>query len=293
MKKVLVFGGTRFFGKKLVDLLLGNGDLVTIATRGITKDDFGDRVSRIIVDRTSVTSMNEHFSGLQTWDVIYDNICYSSNEAKIAVDLFKGKVKKYVFTSTISVYGFGKGKLIERDFDSSTYPIRMISRPDADYGEGKRMAESFFIQNAPFSVVAPRFPIVLGLDDFTKRLHFHIERVSKGLNVGFHTLDAKISFITSTEAADFLFWVGNNDVVGPINACSNGEILLEELISWIERETGKRALVIENQEGESSSPFGIPENWYMSNDRARITGFDFKDLKEWLPKLVHNIFHAI
>jgi hypothetical protein len=141
--------------------------------------------------------------------------------------------------------------------------------------------------------VAPRFPIVLGIDDYTKRLHFHMERVSKGLNIGFHTLDAKISFITSTEAANFLFWVGNNDVVGPINACSNGEITLKELISWIEKETSKKAFVTLNQENENSSPFGIPENWYMSNDRARISGFDFEDMKEWLPKLIHKIFQIM
>ena len=41
VKKVLVLGGTRFFGKHLVEALLQAGHDVTIATRGITEDSFG------------------------------------------------------------------------------------------------------------------------------------------------------------------------------------------------------------------------------------------------------------
>ncbi len=38
VKRVLVLGGTRFFGKHLVAALLQAGYDVTIATRGITED---------------------------------------------------------------------------------------------------------------------------------------------------------------------------------------------------------------------------------------------------------------
>lgn len=290
MRKVLVFGGTRYFGKRLVDLLLENGDQVTIATRGNAKDDFGNLVSRIHVDRTSENSMVENFSHTETWDVIYDNICYSSNEAKITVDLFKDRVKKYVFTSTMSVYGFGKQPLEESDFDSMEYPIKMLNRSDTDYGEAKRMAESYFVQNATFSIVAPRFPIVLGLDDYTKRLHFHIERISNGLEVGFKTTEAKISFITSEEVAEFLFWAGQNDLVGPINVCSNGYLVLKDIIAIIENETGTRASIGNDFENGQTSPFSLPDDWFMSNNRARLAGFKFKDVDDWFPKLVHNIF---
>ncbi len=42
--KILVFGGTRFFGKKLVERLVSEGHDVTIGTRGKTEDNFGDTV---------------------------------------------------------------------------------------------------------------------------------------------------------------------------------------------------------------------------------------------------------
>lgn len=50
---VLVLGGTRLMGKHLVNALLEKGHRITVATRGITEDDFGDRVTRVLVDRCS------------------------------------------------------------------------------------------------------------------------------------------------------------------------------------------------------------------------------------------------
>lgn len=46
--KVLVLGGTRFFGIHMVKDLINKGYDITIATRGKTMDEFGDAVSRII-----------------------------------------------------------------------------------------------------------------------------------------------------------------------------------------------------------------------------------------------------
>ena len=56
---ILVLGGTGFFGKHLVWELLHRGHEVTIATRGRTPDDFGDRVRRLIVDRTDARQMEQ------------------------------------------------------------------------------------------------------------------------------------------------------------------------------------------------------------------------------------------
>lgn len=53
MKNILILGGTRFFGKRLVELLLEEGHKVTIATRGNTPDSFGEQVDRLQIDRES------------------------------------------------------------------------------------------------------------------------------------------------------------------------------------------------------------------------------------------------
>jgi len=288
LKKVLVLGGTRFFGKKLVKLLLENGHDVTIATRGKTGDSFGDKVNRLRIDREDYQSLKSAV-GETNWDLVYDNICYSPKEAEEACEIFSGKVKRYILTSTLSVYEFGDEKRQEEDFNPYSYPIKIGSRSDISYGEGKRLAEAVFFQKANFPVSAVRFPIVLGLDDYTKRLHFHIQQVKDGKPLGMPNVDARLSFINSDEAASFLCWLGNQQVEGPINACSKGELSLRAILSLIEDVVGEEAIVEQHTVEECMSPFGIPEDWYMDTKKAEEAGFIFLELKDWFPALVREI----
>ena len=177
MKKVLVLGGTRFFGRKLVELLIADGHDVTIVTRGKLANPFGDTVKHIIVDRRDTNAFSNVFEG-QYYDIVYDNICYSPNEAKALCDIFNGKMGKLIFTSTLATYDAdGKAKC-EADFDPYTYSIQMGDTEDFTYGEGKRQAEAVFFKYATCPVVAVRFPIVMGIDDYTERLHFHVKHVA-------------------------------------------------------------------------------------------------------------------
>ncbi|WP_195574512.1 NAD-dependent epimerase/dehydratase family protein [Paenibacillus sp. 1001270B_150601_E10] len=293
MQKVLVLGGTRFFGKKLVERLLKAGVEVTIATRGQTKDDFGDRVERLTIDRNEKSSMEAAIRN-KSWDVVYDNICYSAAGAKDACELFRDRTTHYVFTSTLSVYECGTIAHPEENFDPYTYPI-----PDevgeVGYGEGKRLAEAVFFQKASFPVTAVRFPIVLGVDDYTKRLHFHVERIAAGQGIEVPNLQARLSFITSDEAADFLYGVGEKRVQGPINACSDGVVSLQEIVEMIEKELDKKAVIVasteDDQEGSdpAKSPFGLPGDWGMDTSKAKKYGLTFKPIHEWYPALVHHL----
>lgn len=40
--KILMLGGTKYFGRRLVHLLIQDGHDITVATRGNTEDDFGE-----------------------------------------------------------------------------------------------------------------------------------------------------------------------------------------------------------------------------------------------------------
>ncbi|WP_232695625.1 NAD-dependent epimerase/dehydratase family protein [Brevibacillus daliensis] len=288
MRTALILGGTRFFGKRLVQELLDKGVGVTIANRGKTNDPFGEQVRRIIVDRTDESAMQQAFQDFQV-DVIFDQICYSSEDARISCQVFAGKVSHYVFTSTLSVYDSSEERLVEEMFDPYTYPIRYEGREQVTYQEGKRQAEAVFFQKADFPVVAVRFPIVLGDDDYTKRLHFHIEHVANQQPIGMPNTGATISFIPSDEAARFLLWAAEEQLVGPYNAASLGDIKLHDLLSMIEEKTGKKAIIVNEASAEHSSPFGITQSWYMSTEKARETGFLFTSIQEWLPSLVERI----
>ncbi|TYA14197.1 NAD-dependent epimerase/dehydratase family protein [Paenibacillus faecis] len=289
MGKVLVLGGTRYFGKRLVDLLLQDGvHEVTVATRGTTKAAFDHPVIRRTVDRTDEGSLRS-VAAAGPWDVVFDNICYSPGEAEAAIRAFDGHVGRYILTSTLSVYGFGASPLVEEDFDPYTYERKSGDRDDFDYGEGKRQAEAAFFQLAEFPVAAMRIPIVLGPDDYTRRLHFHIERVMKGTPIGMPNPEAAMSFISSAETASFLRWLGGSELRGPINASSEGTITLRSLMELIERETGKPALLQAVTDPGDASPFGVGASWYMDISKARAAGYRFSSLQEWLPDLIRNI----
>lgn len=73
--KILVIGGTRYFGIHMVNKLLEQGHEVTIATRGKTPDSYGDKVERITIQRTNEESMREALQG-KHFDVVIDKIAY-------------------------------------------------------------------------------------------------------------------------------------------------------------------------------------------------------------------------
>ncbi|OMF15435.1 NAD-dependent dehydratase [Paenibacillus amylolyticus] len=293
MNKVLILGGTRFFGKRLVDHLLWEGkSQITVATRGKTDVDFGPEVNRIKMDREDPESLTE-VAQTDMWDVVYDNICYSPDAAKSACEAFAGRTKRYVLTSTLSVYGDPRPGFKETDFDPYTYPLQYGSAEDFSYGEGKRLAEAVFFQEADFPVVAMRIPIVLGIDDYTRRLHFHIEHVQKGKPIGMPNPDAEIGFINSTEAARFLAWLGHSSISGPVNAASKGAITLSAMMHLIETVTGMQSQVLTETVKEDMSPFGIEQSWTMETTKAEQAGYTFEALMDWFPGLVREVALAL
>ncbi len=274
--KVLVLGGTRYFGKRLVDLLLGEGHAVTVATRSTAKIDRGDA--------TALRAL----AASASWDIVFDQVCYSPNDAAIACEAFEGRVKRYVHTSTASVYTID-GVRSESDFDPFSYPIRMGVREDFEYGEGKRLAEAVYFQRASFPVTALRIPIVLGPDDYTGRVEFHIERIRSGRPIVVPNLAAETAFIHSSEAAEFLLWLGKNDFTGPINAASDGRVSIGTLIDEISSRVGHPPVIRPSGEPEDETPLTGLTSLLLSTRRAEALGFHFSKISNWLPPLLDEV----
>lgn len=151
-----------------MELLLQDQDSeVTILTRGLAEDTFGERVTRLAVDRTDEAAL-ERAVGDTEWDIVYDNICFSPDEAAAAGRIWAGRTKRYILTSSLSVYDPQPEALAETDFDPWHYPLKSGGKADVSYQEGKRQAEAILLQTADFPVAAIRFPIVLGTDDYTR-----------------------------------------------------------------------------------------------------------------------------
>lgn len=286
--KALVIGGNRFFGKRLVHQLLADGTQVTVLNRGNTVDDFGDRVQRIHLDRQTLRHDHPALEDFN-WDIVYDQVCYDANEAQGACEAFHGRAGLYVFTSSLSVYRSGAA-IQESSFDPKSYRFDEIISSEQNYSEGKRQAEAVFFSKAAFPVIAVRFPIVLGPDDYTKRLLFHITCVKEQRPIFFPNIDAKISFIQSADAASFLASLVGAKDSGPINCGSPDPISLRSMMEMIEQQAGMRACFASSIKEGEHSPFGVQSDWYMDTTKLIQSGYyKPKQLKTWLPILLSEL----
>ncbi|MEM5603691.1 NAD-dependent epimerase/dehydratase family protein [Bacillus cereus] len=277
------------FGKHLVEALLQDGHDVTIATRGITEDSFGSAVKRLIVDREDEEQLTEHLKD-KSYDIVYDNLCYSSNAANIICEVLEGKTKKYIMTSSMAVYEPALN-LSEEDFNPYEYEIAYGDRNDFSYSEGKRLAEAVLFQKATFPVVAVRFPVVIGENDYTKRLQFYVEHIVRQEPVAVNHLDGELSFIHEEEAGQFLAWCGTESIEGPINACSHGVVSTGGIIHFIEENTGIKALL--QEVGDHVAPYNEVINCTLYNGKANELGFPFRELKVEIAKVLCYYIRAM
>ena len=288
MRKVLVLGGTQYFGKKLVEKLIENGDEVTIATRGTKSDPFGKKVKRLVIDREKKETLAAAVEDKE-WDLVYDQSCFSPMEARDAAEVLKGKVGRYIFTSTQAVYEFGTLHA-EGNFDPLTYEITYKSRKEypgyEGYKEAKRASEAVFHQLGYFNVVSVRFPIVVSEDDYTERLKFHVDKILAGQPIGIPNPEMRYSFIHADEAASFLLEIGNSAFEGPINPGSAGDISVRELVDKIALLANKEAVVENSTISGTVSPYALPGSWSIDTSLAEGLGFTFTDLNQLLDQLI-------
>jgi nucleoside-diphosphate-sugar epimerase len=285
LKSALILGGTQFVGKRLVQLLVDEGIEVTIATRGLTSDSFGNQVSRLIINREDAESLDQAFKD-KSWDVVYDQTCYSSQEALDTLKALNGKVQKYIFTSSQAVYDFGTNHS-EEGFNPLEFQPVLRSRREylgyVGYQEAKRAAEAILFQNADIPVVAVRFPIILGKDDYTNRLKFHVEHVKEGKPLFIENPDLSYSFIDSMEAASFLYSIAKSNYHGGINPGSEGDISLRELLGLIEEHIGTHANL---SESGNPSPYNLPGSWSVNTSLVQSMGYRFTSLDRLLRDLI-------
>ena len=274
---VLVLGGTRFFGIPMVKDLLERGHKVTIATRGNANDDFGNKVNRIIVERTNAESMKEAFTG-KHFDVVIDKIAYCSNDIQYAMDSIN--FDKYIYMSSTSVYNPKHLNTVEDDFDGLSKNFVWCGRMDFPYEQIKRQAEYALWQKySDKKWLAVRYPFAIGKDDYTKRLFFYVEHTVKSIPMNIDNLDCQMSFIRSDEAGKFLSFLVESDTVGAINGSADGTISLREIIEYVESKTGSKAII--DASGENAPYNGEPE-YSINTDKAKSLGFKFSSLREWI-----------
>ena len=278
--KILVIGGTRFFGIHMVNELLAKGHNVTIATRGNRSDVFGNRVNRIIIERTNEQSMKTLSSS--HYDVVIDKIAYCSNDIKYGMETVH--CDKYIHMSSTAVYEPKHMNTVESDFDGVSKELVWCDRTDFSYGEIKRQAECALWQKyRDRNWIAVRYPFVVGKDDYTKRLAFYVEHTMKSIPMDIDNLNSQMGFIRSDEAGKFMAFLVEQDIRGAINGSSEGTISVREIIEYVEKQTGTKAVV---DKTGAKAPYNGESEYSINTEKAGALGFRFSVLQDWIYKLL-------
>ena len=279
---ILVIGGTKFFGIPMIWDLLDKGHHITIATRGNVLDPFGNSVSRIKMDRQKPDEV-KRLLGKRHYDVVIDKVAYCSNDVKALRDSFK--CDRYIQMSSMSVYSNEHMMITEEEFNAEDYDLNWCNREDYDYGEVKRQAECAVCQvyhESAYTLV--RYPVVLGKSDYTKRLEFYVEHIINEKPMYIDNLHYRMCFIQEEEAGKFISWLVEHPVHGAVNGCSKGEVSIKDIISYIERKTGKQAIL--SKDGDYAPYNGCNNDFTMDTGKAEKKGFHFTDINSWIYELI-------
>ena len=301
-KNILVIGGTRYFGKLLVQRLLAAGNKVTIATRGHAPDPFGARITRIRVDRRNERAMLAAFANVDVYDVVYDQMCYGPIDAAIAVRVFAGKAKRYVVASTIDVYRGLMGKqdtpfaeddlnVLAQPIDTS-YPWHDPKLANLSYVAGKVQAEAYLYRDGTLPLVTVRIGHVLaGADDFTGRLAHYVDLARQYGTLRYANAAAASSFMSAQIVSDFLVWTGAQSFIGPVNAASEGGLSAFDIYQRVGMviDAPVRAIPVAQASGPGElSPFDYPAPFMMNMSRARQLGYKFGHCDDWIDDLIRQ-----
>ncbi len=179
--KLLILGGTHFIGKAFVEHLLeiNVGHDITLFNRGITNASLFPELRKIFGDRET-DDLNKVLE--EDWDCIIDINGYYPNSLETFIPKLKGKVGRYVYVSTVSVYDasvyLGKVDLVKED--SPLLPCTAEQRGgdwSFHYGEKKAECERILMRNDWLDTVILRPSIVYGKYDYTERFYYWLQRV--------------------------------------------------------------------------------------------------------------------
>ena len=100
--RILVIGGTRFIGIYLVKQLVEQGHEVVLLNRGNHPSPV-EGLETIVCDRTDPEALTTALAN-RSFDAIYDNNGRKLEHTKPITDLYKGKLKHYIYVSSAGVY---------------------------------------------------------------------------------------------------------------------------------------------------------------------------------------------
>ncbi len=222
--RILILGGTGFTGPYQVRYALSRGHKITTLNRGKTHPgELPGEVEQLIGDR------NGNLDALKDrqWDIVIDNPTTLPAWVRDAAQILKGNVERYVFISTISVYGEPKTgpdetALTEKYEGTDPYKETLEAMKSGGYKTygplkalSEREAEKWF--SGKTLIIRPG--LIVGPRDETDRFTYwpvRIDRDGEVLAPG--SPDDPVQFIDARDLAEWTIRMVENRETGIYNA---------------------------------------------------------------------------
>lgn len=183
MQDILVIGGSKFIGKRLLKKLAEQDCRITVLNRGNVPNEkyLPNNATHIVVDRNEKEQINEILKD-KNFDIVYDISCLTGEHAEIIIDALRGKVKRHVHISSGSVYQLEKPTDVREIPINEDHPLATITEESHPYIKAKTEAELAFFkvfaeENYPVSIVRPTY--VYGPDNYIYREAYFFDRISR------------------------------------------------------------------------------------------------------------------
>jgi 2'-hydroxyisoflavone reductase len=301
--QILILGGTGFTGPHQVRYALARGHKVTLFNRGRRPREWPAPVEELVGDRNKGDL--KALDGRE-WDVCIDNPTTLPFWVRDAGRVLKGKVRHYVFISTLSVYASEKEAGQDEDAPVAPYkgkdamketPETLRADVEALYGPLKALsekeAETWF--TGITTVIRPG--LIVGPGDESDRFTYWPVRLDRGGDVlapGDGT--DPVQFIDARDLAEWTIRVVESRTLGTFNAMGPAvELTMGEMLCGIRAATTAGAKLhwvpVEFLEEQKVSPWGDMPAWVPGvgqsagfgrrrNAKAVAAGLTFRPLAQ-------------
>ncbi|MBA7472035.1 GDP-L-fucose synthase [subsurface metagenome] len=287
--KVLFIGGTGNISTSCSLLTLEKGIDLYHLNRGVTKEE----IPGVISIKADIHNKEETLKAIgdHDFDVVVDWIAFIQDDVKRDYEIFKGKVKQFIFISSASAY---QKPLSDPRITEST----PLANPVWEYSQNKIACEDYLLQKYreegfPITIVRPShtyrnvFPVAVG--DW--RGYWLIDRIKNRKKIVVHGDGTSLWVLTHSEdfAKGFVGLLGNIHAIGHAF-----HITSDELLTW-----NQIYEIIADIVGMKANLIHIPSDFIMKydsetgaglwGDKAYSVIFDNTKIKTFVPEFKATI----
>jgi 2'-hydroxyisoflavone reductase len=184
--KMLILGGSGFFGPAVVEEALRRGHSMTLFNRGKTNPQLFPELEKIRGDREQgVAPLESAVAEGRRWEVVIDTSGYIPAHVEASAGLLAPSARQYVFFSTVGVYAdhsvpADESSAVARADAEWVAGVKTIREALANYGAMKALCEQAAEKAMPGRVTNIRPGLIVGPLDRSDRFTYWAVRVARG-----------------------------------------------------------------------------------------------------------------